>query len=156
MRQLRGIVPILVLAVILSACQMNKQTAGTGLGGIGGGIAGAQFGKGKGQIATTIVGTLLGAYLGGEVGKSLDRADAAYAQQQAIPSALEYGRGGYQQAWQNPDTGRGGYVTPQRAYGTTESPCRHYTFTIEGADGHAYQGEGDACRVNGQWQSAGY
>jgi surface antigen len=55
------------------------------LGAAGGGAIGAQFGRGSGQLAATAVGTLLGAILGAEAGRSLDRADAAYARTQVPP-----------------------------------------------------------------------
>ena len=55
--------------------ELNKQTVGAVLGGIGGAVIGSQFGKGTGQIVGVAAGTLLGAFLGSEVGKSLDRAD---------------------------------------------------------------------------------
>ena len=45
-----------------------------------GALAGSQFGGGKGQLAAVAVGALAGAWLGGETGKSLDKADKAYAQ----------------------------------------------------------------------------
>jgi uncharacterized protein YcfJ len=54
---------------------INKETAGTVLGGIGGAVIGAQFGGGVGQLVTTAAGALGGAYLGNQAGKSLDRSD---------------------------------------------------------------------------------
>lgn len=61
---------------------LNKETAGTVLGGIGGAVIGAQFGGGVGQLMTTAAGALGGAYLGNQAGKSLDKSDQMYQQQQ--------------------------------------------------------------------------
>lgn len=146
-----------MLALSLAACETTggpKQTGGTLLGGIGGAIAGAQFGKGEGQIAAVAAGTLLGALLGSEVGRSLDKADIAYADQanqraQAAPI-------GQPIRWNNPQTGNSGTVTPVRD-GTDASGayCREFqqTVTIGGKTEQAY---GTACRQpDGTWKVVG-
>ena len=146
-----------VLALSLAACETTggpKQTGGTLLGGLGGAIAGAQFGKGEGRIAAVAAGTLLGALLGSEVGRSLDKADIAYADQanqraQAAPI-------GQPIRWNNPQTGNSGTVTPVRD-GTDASGayCREFqqTVTIGGKTEQAY---GTACRQpDGTWKVVG-
>ena len=149
------LIPVAVLAVALTACQNNagqKQTAGTLLGAVGGAVAGAQFGSGSGQLATTAIGTLLGAYLGSEVGSSLDRADqlaADRATQQAHAAPI-----GQPIAWNNPDSGNSGTVTPVRD-GTNQQTgayCREYqtTVTVGGKTEDAF---GTACQQpDGSWK----
>ena len=140
---------------ILAACQQTgqKQTAGTLLGAVGGAVAGAQFGGGKGQLAATAVGTLLGAYVGSEIGASLDRADMLYANQ-AAQQAFEAKAPNQTVAWQNPDSGNRGTITPtSNSYvGDSGRYCRQYeqTIFIEGKSQTAY---GTACRNQyGEWE----
>lgn len=139
----------------LGACQgmqdAPKQSAGTLLGGVGGAVAGAQFGKGTGQLAATAAGTLLGAFIGSEVGKSLDRADRqamAQATQQAYNAPV-----GETIAWNNPNTGNAGTVTPVRD-GRTQSGayCREYRQTVV-IDGRSEEAYGTACQQpDGTWK----
>jgi surface antigen len=144
-----------VLALMLAGCASDygqKQAIGGILGGIGGGVAGAQFGGGTGRLVAAGVGTLLGAYLGSEVGKSLDRADRAYAVETAH-SALEYNPSGYAASWRNPDSGHYGTVTPVRTYEAAPGRfCREYQSTIH-VGGRMEQGYGTACRQpDGSWE----
>ena len=122
--------------------------AGAGAGG----LLGAQIGNGKGQLAATAAGTVLGAFLGNEVGKSLDRADRAYAGA-ASYQALEFAPAGNQIAWQNPDSGHYGSVTPIRTYQATGGEyCREFQqqAAIGGEIEEVY---GTACRQpDGRWQ----
>jgi surface antigen len=143
-----------LLAVSLAACETTggpKQTGGAVLGGVGGAIAGAQFGSGSGRIAAAAVGTLLGALLGSEVGRSLDKADLAYANQanqraQAAPMQQTI-------QWSNPETGNYGTVTPVREGRAQDgSYCREFqqTVTIGGKTESAF---GTACRQpDGTWR----
>lgn len=130
---------------------ISKQTGGAILGGAGGALAGSQFGKGTGQIAMAAVGTLLGAYLGSEVGQSLDRADHAYANQ-AGQQAFESAHTGQSIAWNNPDSGHAGTITPTRTYEPEPGQyCREYqqTVTVGGREQKSY---GTACRQpDGSW-----
>ena len=91
----------LALPLASTGC-MNKEGAGTLLGGAGGALAGAQFGKGSGKLGMVAIGTLLGAFAGNQVGQSLDKADAMYAQRNA-QNALERAPSGQSVAWTNPD-----------------------------------------------------
>lgn len=152
---LRRTLPLVVVAGLLAACSNDtgpKQTGGAILGGIGGAVAGAQFGKGTGQIAATALGTLLGAYVGSEVGKSLDKADQQYAHQ-AGQRAFETAPSGQPVAWNNPDSGHSGTVTPTRTYEASPGQyCREYQTTVS-IDGRSEQAYGTACRQpDGSWK----
>jgi surface antigen len=131
---------------------ISKQTGGAVLGGVGGAVAGSQFGKGKGQLAMTAVGTLLGAFLGSEVGSSLDRADHTYANQ-AGQQAFENARVGQSIAWNNPDSGHTGMVTPTRTYEQAPGQfCREYQQTVM-VGGQEQRSFGTACRQpDGSWK----
>jgi surface antigen len=142
--------------VALGACQnlqdSPKQSAGTVLGGVGGAVLGAQFGKGSGQLAATAAGTLLGAFVGSEIGKSLDRADRqamSQATQQAQTAPI-----GESIAWNNPESGHHGTVTPVRD-GRSESSgayCREYKQTVV-IDGRSEEAYGTACQQpDGTWR----
>lgn len=143
-----------VLAVSVAGCESmggQKQTGGTLLGAIGGGLAGAQFGSGSGKIAAAAAGTLLGALVGSEVGRSLDKADLAYANQANQRAQVAPMNQPIQ--WSNPESGNYGTVTPVRE-GRTQSGayCREFqqTVTIGGKTESAY---GTACRQpDGTWK----
>ncbi len=153
-------IKMLVVAVLIAfttaACQDGrygtKQTIGALGGAAAGGLLGAQFGSGKGQLAMTAAGALLGALVGSEIGRSLDevdrmQAERAYGQAQAAPI-------GQTIAWDNPNTGNYGTVTPTRE-GTntgTGQYCREFqqTVVIGGQQEDAY---GVACRQpDGSWE----
>lgn len=149
------IVGTMTLALALTACESArnapKQTAGGLLGGVGGAVVGAQFGGGTGRLVTTAAGALVGAWLGSEVGKSLDNADRAalnQAQNNAYAAPV-----GQPIAWNNPQSGHYGSVTPTRDGTAADgSYCREFqnTVTIDGRTEHAY---GTACRQpDGSWK----
>jgi surface antigen len=158
------VVPVL-LAVSLAACSAagtngtagpgdwgaNKTTGGSVLGAIGGGLAGAQFGHGSGKLAATAAGALLGGLLGHEVGASLDRADqdhATRAEQKAYTAPV-----GQSIAWNNPDNGHSGTITPVRD-GTDAGGryCREFQQTIM-VGGQTQNAYGTACRQpDGSWK----
>lgn len=150
------LVVALLTVMALGGCANSdygtKQTVGALAGAGAGGLLGAQIGKGKGQLAATAAGTVLGAFLGNEVGKSLDRADRAYVEQ-AHYQALEFTPAGSQIAWQNPDSGHYGSVTPIRTYQATSGEyCREFQqqAAIGGQIEEVY---GTACRrPDGRWQ----
>ncbi len=148
------IVAVTVLIISISACEGTgpKQTGGTIIGGALGGLAGSQFGSGKGQLAMVGLGALLGAFVGSEAGKSLDKADQAYARQTAY-QALETTPAGNQSTWSNPDSGNYGMVTPIKTYQNEDgSYCRefHQTIVVGGKTEEAY---GTACRQpDGSWK----
>jgi surface antigen len=157
----------LIMASFLTACAqqgggggfmtrsdggVSKAGVGTIAGGAAGAIAGSNVGKGKGNIAAIAVGTLLGAALGNNIGGSLDNADLA-RYNQTSQRALETAPSGQQVAWNNPDTGNYGTVTPVNVYQNDAGQyCREYSQTINvgGRNESAY---GRACRQgDGSWR----
>ena len=150
----KAIVPLVAAALALGACadQGQKQTAGTILGGVGGAVLGSQVGGGSGRIIATAIGTLAGAMIGSEIGKSLDKADQAAmanAERQAHTAPV-----GETIAWNNPDSGNHGTVTPVRDGRNTQTGayCREYqtTVTVGGRQEEAY---GTACQQpDGSWK----
>lgn len=164
---MKQVIAIITMALMLGACAaqgtggthgrtgnggVSKQSVGTIAGGAAGAIAGSNVGGGKGRIAAIAIGTLLGAALGSEVGASLDRADMVYYNQTS-QQALEKAPSGQTLAWQNPDTGHRGTVTPVNVYENAQGEyCREYsqTITVGGQTENAY---GKACRQpDGTWR----
>ncbi len=130
---------------------LDKSTAGAALGAVGGAVAGAQIGQGPGQLAATVAGTLLGALIGHEIGASLDRTDllaAGKAERVAVAAPL-----GQAIAWNNPDSGHSGTITPLRdGKDASGHYCRAFQQTIVIA-GRSQQTFGTACRqADGSWQ----
>ena len=76
-----------------------------------------------------------------------------FRQEQALQNALEYKKTGYSIAWLNPETGRGGRVTPTRTYkNPVGRDCRKYHRLLT-IDGRAAVGRGTRCRTrNGVWK----
>ena len=149
---------VFAAALSLGACvsdQGNKQTLGTLIGAGLGGLAGSQIGSGTGQLAAVGAGVLLGGLLGNEVGKSLDKADIAYAERNA-QQTFEYQPTGATSSWVNPDSGNSGSITPTATYRSeTGRYCREYqeTVTVGGELQSAY---GTACRQpDGSWEIVG-
>ncbi|MEK9724160.1 MAG: RT0821/Lpp0805 family surface protein [Rhodospirillaceae bacterium] len=147
---------VVVAAPSLTGCATDengrKQTIGTVLGAGLGALAGSQFGGGKGQLVGVAVGALAGAWFGGEVGKSLDKADRAYMER-TTQSSLEYGKSGVKSAWNNPDSGHSGSVTPTQTYQKADGQyCREFEQTVY-VDGKEQAATGRACReTDGTWK----
>ncbi len=131
---------------------ISKQDIGTVLGGVGGAVIGSTMGGGNGRIATTAAGAIIGGLAGSSIGRSLDQADAAYANRTA-QRAFETAPTGQAVAWRNPDSGNSGTVVPQAAYQTADGTyCREYqqTIVVGGQSQNAY---GKACRQpDGTWK----
>jgi surface antigen len=128
-----------------------KEGGGALVGGGLGALAGSQFGRGTGQLAATAGGAVLGALLGGSAGRSLDRADRAYASRAAYDT-FERAPSGYSQQWRNPDSGNWGTVTPTRTFQTAGGFCREYQQTIV-VGGRYEESYGTACRQpDGSWR----
>ncbi len=110
------------------------------------------MGGGRGRIATTAAGAILGGFAGSTIGKSLDQADAMYANQTA-QKALETSQPGETLPWRNPKTGNSGSITPEAPYQTADGTyCREFqqTIVVGGERQNAY---GKACRQpDGSWK----
>lgn len=144
-----------LIALFATACSNNpygeKQTVGALGGAAIGGLLGSQFGDGKGRLVATGAGVLIGGLIGSEIGRTMDEQDRMQANQavtQAHKAPL-----GETIAWNNPDSGNSGTVTPIRD-GSTPSGlyCREFqqSVTIGGQSETAY---GTACRQpDGTWR----
>ncbi len=149
-------IAVLCIALFSAGCSrdgtVNKQGVGAVTGGALGGLLGSQFGSGTGQLAATGAGVFVGALIGSEIGRSMDEVDRMQAEQaygQAQDAPL-----GETIAWDNPNTGNYGTVTPTKE-GTNTSTgayCREFqqTVVIGGRQEDAY---GVACRQpDGAWE----
>lgn len=146
----RMIAMTMVAALALSGCMTNptREDVGLAIGGALGGVLGSQVGKGNGRTAAIITGTLLGAAVGGSIGRTMDEVDRLKVAQvlETVPSRQPA-------SWDNPRTGVGYTVTPERTYRVAEQTyCREYT--VEARIGRrAEEVYGTACRqADGSWQ----
>jgi len=152
---MKKVVTIFAAALLLGACangQGPKQSGGTLIGAGLGALAGSQIGSGRGQLAAVAIGALAGAFVGNEIGKSLDSADKI-AMENSTQRALETAPSGQTVAWQNPDSGNSGSITPRPAVQHNSGEyCREYQQTIT-VDGRSEQAYGTACRQpDGSWK----
>jgi surface antigen len=147
-----SIVTVLTGCLTNEAGQVNKETVGGLTGAVAGAWIGSNVGKGKGNIVAIAGGTLLGALAGGSLGRSLDKADVAYANRTS-QQALEYNKTGAGSSWKNPDTGASGSFVPTKTYQTKDNRyCREYTQTVS-IGGKVEKGYGSACRQpDGSWE----
>ena len=134
----------------------NNLSAGTLLGTLGGaalgGLLGSQIGKGRGKLVATGAGVFAGALLGNQVAKALtcrDRHQAATATHRT----LETQKAGTTVAWNNPDSGHSGTITPVNTYQQDNGTyCREFQQTIT-VGGKTEEGYGTACRQpDGAWK----
>ncbi|HTU01845.1 MAG TPA: RT0821/Lpp0805 family surface protein, partial [Candidatus Sulfotelmatobacter sp.] len=132
---LRWMALAMLVIVMVTGCetvQSNPKTAiGAGGGALVGGLIAGAAGANPAAIAASVIG---GALVGGLVGNMLDERDKRTAAE-AARQALEAAPTGTAVAWQNPDTGHSGTVTPTRTYQTASGAyCREYTqsVTIDG------------------------
>lgn len=143
----------MLLLVPLAGCEAIKDNPKTSIGGFGGaatgGLIAAAAGGGGAAIAAGVIG---GALVGGLIGNFLDQRDKEM-QAKAASQALESGQSGKTVAWQNPDSGHSGTVTPTRTYQTNQGTyCREFTQTIT-IDGKKENSHGTACREpDGTWR----
>ena len=157
---LRTISVLAIAALLLSACAQTgetvknnpKTTWGGMLGAAGGGLIAAAAGASPAGI---VGGVLIGGLVGGAVGNALDQKDKEMAQQ-AAQQAFENSRTGESSAWQNPDSGNSGNITPTQTYQTpTGQYCREYEQDIV-VGGERQKSYGTACRQgDGSWQIQG-
>lgn len=131
---------------------ISKQDIGTVVGGVGGAVIGSTIGGGRGRIVSTAAGAILGGLAGSAIGGSLDKADAAYANQTA-QRAFETSPAGQGLPWRNPQSGNSGVIVPQAPYQTADGGyCREYTQTIN-VGGQQQSAYGKACRQpDGSWK----
>jgi len=152
-RAVNAVAIAMLLLVPLTGCQTMSDNPKTTIGGLGGaatgGLIAAAAGGGGAGIAAGVIG---GALLGGLIGNMLDQRDKDM-QAKAASQALEKAPSGQSVAWQNPDSGHAGTLTPTRTYQTAQgSYCREYqqTVTIDGKKENSY---GTACRQpDGSWK----
>ncbi len=149
------IIAAAVATALLAGCVTDgnqKEMAGTLLGAGLGGLAGSKIGGGKGQLAAVAVGTLAGAFIGRGIGQSLDNVDKLYAERAVTrASAAPVGQ---TIAWNNPDSGNRGWVTPTRDGVNTQTGayCREYQTTVQ-VGGKTESAYGTSCRQpDGSWQ----
>lgn len=149
--------PIVLVAFVLSSCAAMQQTYEENPKALLGGAMGAGAGAGIAALAGAspawIVGSaLMGGLVGGYIGKKLDDRDKQMAAQ-AANKAFEKNRTGVASAWNNPNTGNSGSVTPTKTYQLANGQyCREYTQTIM-IGGEQHQTYGTACRqADGTWK----
>ena len=131
---------------------VSKQDIGMVGGGVLGALAGSTIGGGRGRIVATAAGAILGGFAGSSIGKSLDQADAAYANQTA-QRALETSQPGQALPWRNPESGNSGTIVPEAPYRTSDGTyCREFQQTIV-VGGQKQSAYGRACRQpDGSWK----
>src|SRR5215468_10789980 len=145
-KPLSQVVAVLLLIVIATTgCSTVEQNPKTAIGGLGGaavgGLIAAAAGGGGAAIAGAVIG---GALIGGLVGNMLDQRDKRL-QAEAAQKALETAPSGQAVAWNNPDSGHSGTVTPVRTYQSDGKYCREYQTTVT-IDNKQEKGYGTACR----------
>jgi len=149
--ELRRIALVIGCAFLAISCSNvgPKAVVGAATGAAAGGLIGAAAGGGAEGIAA---GVLLGGLAGGAVGDALDQRDRELASQ-SNQYALESNRAGQASAWQNPDSGHSGSITPTRTYQTSQGQfCREYQQTVV-VGGESQDAYGTACRQpDGSWR----
>jgi surface antigen len=156
-RAARRSAPILALVLALTSCatmqEKTKENPKAVLGSLGGAVLGGGIAAIAGGNAGVIVASAVaGGLIGGVIGHKLDERDKRMAAE-AAQAAFENGRTGQASAWQNPDSGNSGSITPTRTYQLANGQyCREYHQTITvGGEGH--QAYGTACRQSdGTWK----
>jgi surface antigen len=146
-----------LLVFALSSCagvqEKVKDNPKAALGSLIGAAAGAGIAAAAGGGAGAIVASAAaGGLLGGYVGHKMDDRDKEKAQR-AAQEAFERNQTGQASAWDNPDSGNSGSVTPTRTYQLASGQyCREYTQTIQ-IGGENHETHGTACRqADGTWQ----
>jgi surface antigen len=154
---LKKVIAGIISLILLTSCTGSGQNenAGAIFGGITGAVVGSTFGKGNGMIVGTALGTLAGAMIGSSIGRQMDERDRMI-HYRTSQSALEGTPDGQVMAWQNPNNGHRGYVTPthtfQKINNGRTTYCREYQQTVE-INGQKQNAYGTACRQpEGSWQ----
>jgi len=147
------VVPLVLLAFLLAACETVRDNPKAMLGGATGAAAGGLIGAAAGGGAAGIVGgVLLGGLLGGAIGNALDQRDKKMAAE-AAQRSFENSQTGATTEWRNPDSGHSGTITPTRTYQDASGQyCREYQQTVT-VGGESQQAYGTACRQpDGSWK----
>jgi surface antigen len=152
-RLLRWVALLSFVALVTSGCATMEANPKTTVGAVGGGALGGLIAAAAGASPAAIAASAVGGILvGGLVGNYLDERDKRMAAE-AAQRALETAPTGKPVAWQNPDSGHSGSVTPTKTYQTASgSYCREYqqTVMISGKPENSY---GTACRQpDGSWK----
>ena len=150
---LKGVAFVVSIAILTTGCATIQENPKTTVGALGGGTFGGLVAAAAGASPAGIAaGAIGGMLVGGLVGNLLDERDKKLAAE-AAQKALETAPTGKPVAWNNPDNGHSGTVTPTKTYQTAEgSYCREYQHivTIDGKQEKAY---GTACRQpDGSWK----
>ena len=139
-----------------AAAECSNWSGGALLGTLGGaalgGFLGSQIGGGTTQLALTGAGVLVGGLVGNQVGKALTCEDQQQVQN-TTQQTLETQPSGTSIAWNNPDSGNSGTVTPTETYQQADGRyCREFQQTIN-VNGKTETGFGTACRnADGSWE----
>ncbi len=150
---LKCVAILTLILVVTTGCATMQDNPKTTIGAMGGatvgGLIAAAAGGNPAAIAASVIGGML---VGGLVGNLLDDRDKRMAAE-AAQRAMETSPSGKPVAWQNPDSGHSGSVTPTRTYQTaTGSYCRDYTTNVM-IDGKQERAAGTACRQpDGTWR----
>lgn len=145
-----------VVVMLLAGCAAQ----GPGMNASGGGKQVNTLLNGKQNHAAAGVGSaisgasLLGASLASSIGPSLDKVDMMYHNQTG-QHALETAGSGTTLAWNNPDSGHSGTITPQNVIERSPGEyCREYRQTIKAGD-KSDEAFSTACRQpDGSWKPA--
>jgi surface antigen len=141
-----------LVAIACTGCATMEANPKTTVGALGGGAFGGLIAAAAGGGGAAIAGAIIGgALIGGAAGNYLDQRDkqmAAQAQQQA----LEVAPTNHPVAWNNPDTGHRGTVTPVRTYEAQGTYCREFQTDVV-IDNKSEKAHGTACRQpDGSWK----
>ena len=144
---------VVLVAVVGAGCETMQANPKTTIGAVGGGALGGLIAGAAGANPAAIAAATIGGILvGGLVGNLLDERDKRLAAE-AAQKAMESTPSGKPVAWQNPDSGHSGTVTPTKTYQTANGTyCRDYETTVL-IDGKQERATGTACRQpDGSWR----
>ncbi len=162
MRRLFGVLTASLLALGMTggtataAQNCSNWSGGAIVGTLGGaalgGFLGSQIGSGTGRLAFTGAGVLVGGLVGNQIGKALTCEDQQQVSQ-TTQNTLETQQTGTSVAWNNPDSGNSGTVTPTRTFQAADGRhCREFRQNVTVA-GKTESGTGMACRRDdGTWE----
>jgi len=147
---------LLALLVLLFFALISCEGHKTAIGGVGGATAGGFLGHALGGGTAGIIGgALAGGLIGGAIGNRMDAADRRESER-AAQRAFETAPSGQATAWNNPDNGNHGSVTPTRTFQIDSGQyCREFQQTVV-IGGEEQQAHGTACRqADGSWRIVG-